>query len=393
MSDSEGAIDNDASSVFLGLVDAPLKENEELSIEDSFIGGEPKWLHKDSVPPEDMLICGACKSRDSMRLLLQAFSPLDYEQMEDIQRRKGVSNMKYVTPENDRVIYVFMCIKCQRKARSVRCIRGIRRNKIGKSNTHGELTKELESLAVENKLQQNPFDFCKENSSNPFGSNPFQSTNSDMENSQSQFTNQKTSAKDSAKTIRKLHDAQKDKPFDSQKGFKNYLLYVEEESFINKKPDHLKLPKNLKIDDASLDLNDEIEADFDKDPIKLDPRTEKLSKFLDDEVFQKFQEVVAYNPLQVLRYDIGSRPLLYAKCKPDFESTVPNPGYNPSSKRVFELQLMPKMILDLEERTTLEEGMEWGTILVYTDIENYVPKFDHNDVGYVEEFVKVQWEA
>ena len=126
--------------------------------------------------------------------------------------------------------------------------------------------------------------------------------------------------------------------------------------------------------------------------MKLDPRTEKISKFLDDDVFQKFQEVVSYNPGQVLRYDLGGLPLYYAKTPKEFEDLVAKPAYNPSSRRVFEMQLMPKMILDLEEEVSLTDGMDWGTIMVYTDIKNYIPKFDENQVGYVQEVVKVQWE-
>ena len=185
----------------------------------------------------------------------------------------------------------------------------------------------------------------------------------------------------SAKTARKLHDLQKDKEYDGNKCFKSCLLYVEEETFKNKKPAHLQLPKNLKIDKEALDLTGD--EDLEKDPIKLDPRTEKLSKFLDDDTFQKFQEVVGYNPLQVLRYDLGGKPLLYAETKVDILSTVPRPGYNPSSQRIFEMQLMPKMIFDLEEVVSVDNGMEWGTILVFTDVENYMPEFDEHGVGYV----------
>lgn len=103
--------------------------------------------------------------------------------------------------------------------------------------------------------------------------------------------------------------------------------------------------------------------------------------------------MVGYNPLQVLRYDLGGKPLLYAETKVDILSTVPRPGYNPSSQRIFEMQLMPKMIFDLEEVVSVDNGMEWGTILVFTDVENYMPEFDEHGVGYVEECVKVQWES
>ena len=93
--------------VFLAFVDAPVKETDEILIEDSFIGGEPKWLHPDSEPPVDLLKCGACKKADNMKLLLQAFSPLDDEQMRAIQQRVGTDNMSYINPQDDRVLYVF----------------------------------------------------------------------------------------------------------------------------------------------------------------------------------------------------------------------------------------------------------------------------------------------
>lgn len=388
---------SDGAPVFIALVDSPVKETDEISIEDTFIGGEPNWLHPNSIPNEDLLRCGACKSSENMKLLLQAFSPLDYELMEELQQKHEVKNMAYISPNDDRVLYVFICIKCQRKANSVRCIRGVKKNASHTSNSE-KLSLKMASLSVGKDFQINPFDFSK-GESNPLNANPFQNTTSSNPFAQdtgiikSKSSDHENSTKDSAKKARKLHDLEKDKDYDRSRAFKNYLLYVEEETFKNKKPDHLKLPKNLTIEKTALDLTAEVEADLNKDPIKLDPRTEKLSKFLDDDTFQKFQEIVAYNPLQVLRYDIGGKPLLYAKSKIDLESKVPNPGYNPSSKRIFELQLMPKAILDLEENVSLSDGMEWGTILVFSDIENYIPNFDENGVGYVEECVKVQWES
>ncbi|KOG99045.1 small subunit rRNA maturation protein TSR4 [Saccharomyces eubayanus] len=385
--------------VFLAVVDTPVKETDEILIEDSFIGGEPKWLHPDSQPPVELLKCGACKSADNMKLLLQAFSPLDDEQMSTIQQRVGVNNMNYVNPQDDRVLYVFLCTKCQRKGNSVRCIRGVKKNK-----NDDKLSEKMASASLGKNFLNNPFDITNNSDSTPnaFSGNPFEnpstatnpfgvdSTKSGISQKEGE-NKEEESAKASAKAARKLHDSQKDKEYDQTRCFKSYLLYVEEETFKNKKPAHLQLPKNLKIDQEALDLTGD--EDLEKDPIKLDPRTEKLCKFLDDDVFQKFQEVVGYNPLQVLRYDLGGRPLLYAETKIDILSTLPRPGYNPSSQRIFEMQLMPKMIFDLEETVSVENGMEWGTILVFTDVENYIPKFDEHGVGYVEECVKVQWES
>lgn len=383
--------------VFIALVDAAVKENEDIGVEDTFIGGKPVWLDEKSAPNEKLLECGACKSKDNMKLLLQAFCPLDPHQVNDIQLSHDMDRMDYVSADDDRVLYVFLCTKCQRKANSVRCIRGVKKN--GKKSSASEkLSEKMEILPVQKDFKINPFDLSGASDSNPFATNSFQKTDGEATPfannlSTTEASKEKPSKDLSSKATRKLHDSQADKVFDETEAFKSYLLYVEEESFKNKKPDHLKLPKNLKIDKDAFDLTGEDEASLDKDPIKLDPRTEKLSKFLDDDIFQKFQEVVGYNPHQVLRYDFGGKPLLYTQSKVDLDKTVARPAYNPSSIRVFEMQLMPKMIIDLEKDVSLAGGMEWGTILVYSDLENYVPEFDENGVGYVEEAVKVQWES
>lgn len=389
----------DGQPVFIALVDAPVKENDEITVDDSFVGGVPIWLDEDSVPSDELLKCGACKTTKNMKLLVQAFSPLDPEQVEAVQEKNGVKNMNYVAEDDERVLYVFLCTKCQRKANSVRCIRGVKKNTPkNQPSASKQLSEKMQSLAVEKNYQINPFDISSSDSTNPFGANPFQNSNDKpnpfaVAKDQAEPVEAKQKKDTSSKVARKLHDSEQDRSFDESEAFKSFLLYVEEESFKNKKPDHLKLPDNLKIDKSALDLTGETEVDLDKNPIKLDPRTEKLSKFLDDDVFQKFQEVVGYNPHQILRYELGGKPLLYAQTKVDLEKTVSNPAYNPSSKRVFEMQLMPKMILDLEQDVSLADGMEWGTILIFTDIENYIPKFDENGVGYVEETVKVQWES
>ncbi|KAK7678866.1 hypothetical protein QCA50_018168 [Cerrena zonata] len=132
---------------------------------------------------------------------------------------------------------------------------------------------------------------------------------------------------------------------------------------------------------------------------------------LDDKYFENFTNVVKHNPSQILRYDLGGKPLLYngkdevAKkfiIEEGKDFNVPNPGYNPSSKRQFELQLMPQTIMNLEQLedsnniaiNDILNGMSWGTIIVCTDIEDYIPEenFDENHVGYIEDWCGVQWE-
>lgn len=53
---------------------------------------------------------------------------------------------------------------------------------------------------------------------------------------------------------------------------------------------------------------------------------------------------------------------------------------------------MPYAISMLEKEEAGLDGMEWGTIIVATCV--CVPKvLDANQVGYVEEWVGVQWES
>lgn len=391
---------NKTSNVFLGFVDTAIKEDDEVTGADTFIGGEPYWLAEDSIPSEELLRCDSCKSQSDMKLLLQAYAPIDQALVDDVAQREkyNFSTREYIKYNYERVLYVFHCTKCGRKNGSVKCIRGIKR-----SNEVDEITEKMNQLDSGKDFQINPFDL-KNDTPTSFGGNPFEaggtSENPFNGNSSNPFsveskdTTAATEAtqQPSQKTLRKLHDQKKDKAFDKTTAFPGYFVYVDEESFKNKMPEHLKLPKNLKIDKTALDLSGEDEESLEKAQVKLDPRTEKLSKFLDDDVFQKFQEIVAYNPGQVLRYELGGKPLLYAKTPKEFEDLIPRPSYNPASKRIFELQLMPKMIMDLEDEVSLTGGMDWGTIMIYTDIENYIPKFDENGVGYVQEAVRVQWE-
>ncbi|KAH3900521.1 small subunit rRNA maturation protein TSR4 SCDLUD_003508 [Saccharomycodes ludwigii] len=400
--DTENIYEKGQSEVYLGFVDTSIKETDEVTIEDTFIGGEEIWLHPESKPDESLLKCGNCSKK--MKLLLQAFTPLDTEQVDEASRKNKiqVTTKKFINGDDDRVLYVFICTDCPRHPKSVRCIRGVKKR--GKT-FHATLNEKLKTSNEEEgtKIDINPFDFNKLNianntnngnsfnSNNPFESNPFSSSIIGQQKPDSK----KEPNAPSAKTLRKLHDAEKDKNF-SEGLFPGYFLYVERESFKNKIPDHLRIPDNVRISkDAIGEIETDDETSLLKDikALKSDPRTEKLSKFLDDDVFQKFQEIVGYNSLQVLRYDFGGKPLYYTDTKKvDLLKIVPKPAFNPSSQRVFEMQLMPKMIIDLENEASFKDGMEWGTILIFTDIENYIPTFDKNAVGYVEEYVKVQWE-
>ena len=129
------------------------------------------------------------------------------------------------------------------------------------------------------------------------------------------------------------------------------------------------------------------------------PQASQISNMLNDKYFEMFSNTVKHNPGQVLRYDlevnhyytVAKMMLLLAQ-----PANIPRPSFNPSSERRFELQLMPKAIMDLEDLgnnrnvgiNDILNGMSWGTIIVCTDEEDFIPEenFDANQVGYIEEW-------
>lgn len=134
-----------------------------------------------------------------------------------------------------------------------------------------------------------------------------------------------------------------------------------------------------------------------------------------DKTFQKFADRLAQNPEQVLRYEFGGSPLLYSKTdavgklfssSASFASegkvqTVARLGHgsriprcpNCGASRVFELQLVPQAIAELEVEEEGLEGMEWGTVILGVCEEDCAERgVEAGEVGWVEEWVGVQWE-
>lgn len=132
-----------------------------------------------------------------------------------------------------------------------------------------------------------------------------------------------------------------------------------------------------------------------------------------DKTFQKFADRLAQNPEQVLRYEFGGTPLLYSnndtvgklfsqtptetsnsklKTAPQRSGRIPHCP-NCASARVFELQLVPHAIAELEVEEEGLEGMEWGTVLLGVCERDCGQRgVEDGDVGWVEEWVGVQWE-
>ena len=115
-----------------------------------------------------------------------------------------------------------------------------------------------------------------------------------------------------------------------------------------------------------------------------------------DTTFQRFATRLAHNPLQILRYEFDGSPLLYSKTDAVGKLFGASTGAKiPRCEtcgggRVFELQLVPQAIAELEGEDVGLEGMEWGTVILG------VCGGDCGDEGkgwrWKDEWVGVQWE-
>jgi pre-rRNA-processing protein TSR4 len=135
-----------------------------------------------------------------------------------------------------------------------------------------------------------------------------------------------------------------------------------------------------------------------------------------DTTFQKFADRVGENAEQVLRYEFKGKPLLYSDSDAIGKALAPHSENGPSSNakvtttgskggsgfprcqtcgadRVFEVQLTPHAITELEAEEMTIDGMEWGTIIMAVCSKDCKPNdVPEGEVGYVEEWVGVQWE-
>lgn len=125
-----------------------------------------------------------------------------------------------------------------------------------------------------------------------------------------------------------------------------------------------------------------------------------------DSTFQKFADRVGQNPEQCIRYEFAGQPLLYAKGdavskvfssaqsneKVAVKSGMPRCG-NCGAGRVFEVQMTPHAIEELEMEEEGMEGMDWGTVIVgVCERDCQARGVEAGEAGYLEEWAGVQWE-
>ena len=307
-------------------------------------------------------------------------------------------------------MYVFGCKKkpCRRKEGS---IRGIRSTRITKASTTSENTKTTTAPAEETKPKPKPKTdigeslFGVQTSKSPQAANPFAAPGSKAANPFSAAGGQANpfasasslAAKPAQKPaivddlpqtfaqkaqIAAANDAKTEspaaasEPWPEQKAFPEpfpaYYIDADKE-YLDAEPQDI--PQQVQITD--------VENETGGGGSSADDKSAYESAM--DRAFQKFADRLAQNPEQVLRYDYGGQPLLYSKKDTVGKQwpRVPRCG-KCGAERVFELQLTPHAITELEADDLSLEGMDWGTIILAV--------CGNDCAGNNEEWIGVQWE-
>jgi pre-rRNA-processing protein TSR4 len=184
--------------------------------------------------------------------------------------------------------------------------------------------------------------------------------------------------------------------------YPSYYLDADYETLDAEKPD---IPAQTRVD-MDIDAGEGGSGDMDvKDAFESSM----------DKAFQRFADRMSQNPEQILRYEFAGSPLLYSKIDPVGKLLAPHQEsgaaanvkvktasagksgmpkcVNCGGDRLFELQLTPYAIVELEAEELGLEGMEWGTIILGVCSKDCVQRGQkEGEVGYVEEWVGVQWE-
>ncbi|KAM0230998.1 hypothetical protein ACHAPO_008827 [Fusarium lateritium] len=365
----------------------------------SKLGGRPDWLDN-SAPSAAYARCKVCK--DFMALILQLNGELPER-----------------FPEHERRLFVFACRRqtCRRKEGSIRALRSVRVWKEDKPKEEKKVEEEkpkndgpglgdtlFGSKGLGNASSANPFSSNANpfsNSSNPFSSgsaNPFSSSNSQPEPSKPASPGPAESAPP------KLEGASLTKSFAESLNIKDTPvtphspseLWPAEEAQAQPYPTLYLADADFETLDSTttnVPANARMEAADAAEPSIIDREAFESSM---DAAFQKFADRLAQNPDQVIRYEFAGTPLLYSK--KDAVGVAINKGGIPrcpncTARRVFEVQLTPNAIAELEADDLSLEGMEWGTIIVGVCEKDCSPRGTPiGQVGYEEEWAGVQWE-
>ncbi|KAI1609609.1 programmed cell death protein 2 [Exophiala viscosa] len=364
----------------------------------SHLGGYPTWLDAKQTPSAALSKCKVCNGYMSLLLQLNA----------DLQQ---------YFPHDERRLHVLSCRKktCSKKIGSVRAFREVRkgetREKKGKQPEQVETKKATQDLGAALFGGSGP-------SPSMNGANPFSTSSTSTQSQANPFSSLGSPSGLAAKPPQRPGD--EIQPPTESFADKLRITTKPESSGKEKEPseawpDNSQFPPaftSFYLDAYPEELEKEQATDSKAESSKIQYDTEEGGSGAGfekdtfesslDKTFQKFSDRVAQNPEQVLRYEFKGEPLLYSGSDGVASRFVVPHGKSGAvrgmprcescgAQRAFELQLVPGLIYELEkdEAMDLEDGMEWGTVIVGTCVNNCgVP----GQVSFREEWVGVQWE-
>lgn len=399
----------------------------------SHLGGAPSWIDDTTAPSGALAKCKVCNGLLSLLLELNGDLPDQF-------------------PGHSRRLYIWTCRRkaCRRKDSSVRAIRGVRIAK-GAGSKSTPKTDKKEPVKVDEqpqpKIGQSLFGVKSGTSStatpaNPF-SNPFaaQSNGAALSNP---FSSKPANANPFGTPVPPAvkvtsEDTPEERQDEASTTFPetfaskvrlNSLSHTEqpprpqepwpaESAFPTVFP-HYHLDADYETLDApstpAIPDNARMDIDTEGSGSGGGKEDKEVYESSLDKTFQKFADRIGENPEQVLRYEFKGKPLLYSDSDAIGKLLGPHSENGPSSHakitttgsrggagmprcqncgadRVFEVQLTPHAITELEAEEMSLDGMEWGTIIMGVCSKDCKPSdVSEGGVGYLEEWVGVQWE-
>ncbi|WFD42405.1 hypothetical protein MPSI1_001048 [Malassezia psittaci] len=355
------------SSIYLGLPDGPLQDDDEENPLVSRIGGRPAWLpfQVDRLPPASLISCKSCNR--PMELLVELFAPLE--------------GSPY-----DRCLLVWCCAYgvCQRKlAGSVCAIRMLKHNlrwaaKLEKQRKRQEAR---EARVAELKKKEKEADAersRRETASNPFsmsgtGGQPSLFGNGPL------FGNGVEASQAASSPTQKYTPPHEPTNEDSESDFDEDERIAEElaiKASLSEQRAQLTAENNWAktapcytpalylntipepardTEDASSDTEStlaKIAASGTEIGSMGEEQYEQMRLDCMDPVFERFTSRLAIEPSQVIRYELGGAPLPFTNVGSTYRALWPNDHFDPSkiapcpkcnAPRIFEAQLMPNI--------------------------------------------------
>lgn len=417
------------------------------------LGGTPTWLDPAQHCPPSLIQCKTCNSY--MTLLLQLNGDLPF--------RNGITQFL----GHERRLYIWACRRkaCRRKPGSVRAIRAVRVSKTLEEQDKKQIEDEKPrrdigsslfgggqaggGVSTDGNSNSNPFAAPNSTgSSNPFASsstssNPFAASSNPFAAS-----TQTAPSKPTTDTIATLPEtfaskarisapSNSSQPPSGSSAADDTASWPPTTSLPSPYPtyaldaDYERLAPSTSVTSSSMNANHAafLDSHPDADLANTDTATssrnkDDLSDSAHDRTFQHFADTLAQNPEQVLRYEFGGAALLASRS--DAVGVLLHAPAGGKARgmpkcegcgagRVFELQMTPQAIVELEMeaengeegleggresgsgkmQTDLSEGMEWQAIILGVCERDCGISGEEQGTGrvrYVEEWCGVQWE-